>query len=244
MLVTGRPDPPRWAVSAQGGDNGARPSVGEHEALTALCRLAAHAVHGDQASIGVLRAGRLASCAATSDLARHAERVLDLGGVGVGLGLQGGGILRSNQMHADSPCRSFADRAGRELGIHSVLAHVMELDGSGWAFFAVYAAQPDAFTREHEEVLTTFVVIAAAILGSDLERHRCAHLQRAVHTNRRIGAALGIVMATQQLDLDDAWQLLSTASQQRNIKLASLAEDVIYTGELPGATKSRSVQSS
>jgi hypothetical protein len=57
-------------------------------------------------------------------------------------------------------------------------------------------------------------------------------LQAALESNRRIGIAVGILMTRLQITDEAAFDLLRRASNDRNVKLRVLAEEVIYTGEL------------
>lgn len=61
---------------------------------------------------------------------------------------------------------------------------------------------------------------------------RVENLEKALQTCRRIGMALGILMAGRGLTDTDAFHCLAQASQQQNRKLAHIAEHVIYTGHL------------
>lgn len=235
----GRPDGLGLAAG-QATEDGAWPSGhDEQEALTALCRLVTQALHADDASIGILRGGRLTTGAATSERARLAEQALELGDPARGPASVPVSTIRMDQQGDGSPWAVSVERVGERLGIGSVMVHVVRLGGSGHAVLAVYASRPSAFTADHAAMLSSFGTVAVAVIGSDLERHRAAHLQRAVHTNRRIGAAIGVVMATQRVDVDEAWQVLSAASQGLNVKVAEVAEQVICTGALPGADGSR-----
>jgi hypothetical protein len=63
---------------------------------------------------------------------------------------------------------------------------------------------------------------------------RIAQLEQALVTARKIGAALGIVMAARRITQDEAFEVLSTASQQANRKLRDLADDVVRTGDVSG----------
>lgn len=58
------------------------------------------------------------------------------------------------------------------------------------------------------------------------------HLQRALASNREIGAAMGILMIEHKLTGDQAFDLLRRASQHSHRKLASLAAEVAQTGTL------------
>ncbi|HKX15415.1 MAG TPA: ATP-binding protein [Propionibacteriaceae bacterium] len=61
-------------------------------------------------------------------------------------------------------------------------------------------------------------------------------LQQALQTNRTIGTAMGIVMASYELDANRAFKVLVRTSQQTNRKLHDIATDVVSTGVLPEAT--------
>ncbi len=62
---------------------------------------------------------------------------------------------------------------------------------------------------------------------------RAENLERALHTNRRIGMALGILMSRRQLTEEQAFACLREASQRCHTKLRDVAEQVVYTGDLP-----------
>ena len=62
---------------------------------------------------------------------------------------------------------------------------------------------------------------------------KIANLERALVTNRRIGIAIGILMARTGHTDRQVFDTLRTMSQHRNRKLRDIAEDVIYTGALP-----------
>lgn len=65
------------------------------------------------------------------------------------------------------------------------------------------------------------------------ERDKIAHLEAALISSRRIGAAIGILMARRQATYDQAFELLRVASQHGHRKLRDVAEDVIFTGDMP-----------
>jgi AmiR/NasT family two-component response regulator len=61
---------------------------------------------------------------------------------------------------------------------------------------------------------------------------RSAQLERALVSNRRIGIAIGILVARLLLTDVQALELLRDASQRRNVKLREPAEDVICSGSV------------
>lgn len=58
------------------------------------------------------------------------------------------------------------------------------------------------------------------------------NLRAALETNRRIGMAIGILMALRKVPEDEAFELLRQASSTRNVKLRLVADDVVRTGGL------------
>ena len=70
-------------------------------------------------------------------------------------------------------------------------------------------------------------------------RARADNLEIALRTNRRIGAAVGVLMSEYCLSPEDAFDLLRVVSQDTNCKIIDLAEDVLYTGTLDCASLSR-----
>ena len=73
-----------------------------------------------------------------------------------------------------------------------------------------------------------------------VERNRRAFdLEAALASNRRIGQALGILMASHRLTAEQAFDVLRQYSNRRNVKLAAVAEDVVHTGGLPRIQRGR-----
>lgn len=68
-------------------------------------------------------------------------------------------------------------------------------------------------------------------LTQDLRR-TMANLQAALDSNREIGAAMGILMATHRISQPQAFDLLRTASQCSNRKLRDVASEVVLMGML------------
>lgn len=65
-----------------------------------------------------------------------------------------------------------------------------------------------------------------------LNQEHVAELQEALVSSRTIGAAIGILMASRQIDQEDALAVLKEASQRTNTKLRSLAEALVADAEV------------
>ena len=55
---------------------------------------------------------------------------------------------------------------------------------------------------------------------------RPSTLRRGLESNREIGKAIGLLMAMNDIDDDQAFEMLSKVSQEMNIKLAQVANQV------------------
>jgi hypothetical protein len=66
-----------------------------------------------------------------------------------------------------------------------------------------------------------------------IARERITHLETALVTNRHIAMAVGIVMARRGLTEEQAFDALREASQRRHVKVREIAEEIVYTGQLP-----------
>lgn len=63
-------------------------------------------------------------------------------------------------------------------------------------------------------------------------RNKIANLELALTSNRRIGAATGILMYRHKITDDQAFELLRAASQISQRKLRDVAEEVLATGAI------------
>lgn len=96
------------------------------------------------------------------------------------------------------------------------------------------SSQSDAAESDADEKVADFVSERDLLVECQGElkvaEGELEHLRAALVSARRIGAAIGILMGTRRITDDDAFALLSRASQDQNRKLRVVAEDVIRTG--------------
>ena len=71
----------------------------------------------------------------------------------------------------------------------------------------------------------------------DEAENRSANLERALTSNRQIGAAIGILMAVHKVTSEGAFALLCEASNTRNRRLRDVADQVVLTGSLDLGTR-------
>ncbi len=101
----------------------------------------------------------------------------------------------------------------------------------------VYARQSGAFDGVLLHMVTLLAAGLVLVVTALDEREQIAHLKLALNSNRRIGAAIGVIMISLHCTEDDAFSMLRTVSQQSHVKLRDVAEEVLYTGALTNPRK-------
>jgi transcriptional regulator with GAF, ATPase, and Fis domain len=198
-----------------------------------MCELAMKIVGADHASITSIRSGEFTTVAATSDIPEQADKIQYQVGSGPCLdAIRESNTIRVDDLATDPRWPQFGMAACSELGMHSMLAQVLPAGDQALTAVNVYSARPEAFNAQTETLIAIFGSAAVAALSAARHQEKAEQLERALHTSRRIGVALGILMATDQVDLDGAWQVLVKASQDSNTKVSELADQVVLTGSL------------
>ena len=109
------------------------------------------------------------------------------------------------------------------LGVRAQAA-IQLLDDGESAGLNLYARVAGAFDPSTVQLAELFATHAAALLGY---ADQVEHLSVALHTRTDIGTAVGIVMARYGIDRHQAFAFLARDSQNRNIKVRTLALQVI-----------------
>jgi ANTAR domain len=92
-----------------------------------------------------------------------------------------------------------------------------------------FSAEPAAFSADLG-LAELFAQHAGAALVGVTER---VTLEQAIAARHRIGQAQGIVMARLDLTVEESFEFLRRTSQQHNVKLRDLADQIIATRSLP-----------
>ncbi len=208
----------------------------ETQVLDLVCDLTRKVVGADHAAVTTKRGNRCTVVAATSDIpeALHAIALDEHEGPSLDA-IRDHDTLRSGDLARDRRWLRFGPRAAGEVGTHSMVAHVLPLGARETGALTVYAARREAFSADQESLLAIFGATAAATLRALSTQNELDNFRAALRTSRRIGVSLGILMSTRQVGLDEAWELLSKESQNHNIKVSALAENVIATGGFDAA---------
>ena len=189
----------------------------------------------EAAGITIGRNNRFETIAATDDLAMRVDRIqydLDSGPCVDAVKRQT--VFRVADLGMDFRWPEFGPRAVDETGVRSMLAFRMYLEESPrlMAGLNLYSTKPDAFDG-HAEFLGLLLSTHGALAVTTMQHMESEeHLRTALVTNRRIGAAVGILMVNHKITEDQAFDLLRIASQHTHRKLRDLASEVVATGHL------------
>lgn len=110
-----------------------------------------------------------------------------------------------------------------ELGIRSQVAIQLVHNGER-AGLNLYAVKPEAFDRSTIQLAELFATAAATALSY---AEQVEQLGEALHTRTDIGTAVGILMERYGLPRDKAFGFLVRHSNQHNVKLRAVAQQVI-----------------
>jgi GAF domain-containing protein len=121
----------------------------------------------------------------------------------------------------------------RGLPIRSAVVYSLDVGDIDLGALALYSGKPDYFTEELLDVGGVLADHAGIALEATRATDKAEHLQAALESNRKIGMALGIMMAEYHITDLQAFDLLRAASQRSHLKLRDIAERVVYTGEAP-----------
>jgi GAF domain-containing protein len=127
----------------------------------------------------------------------------------------------------------FSRRAAGETSIRSMLSFRLFIGEDTLGALNLYSREVDAFDEEDCAVGAILAAHAAVAMSTARERERVEHLERAVESNREIGMAVGVVMASGLHTPEQAFDVLRRASQRLNVKLRDVASVVVETGKVP-----------
>ena len=116
--------------------------------------------------------------------------------------------------------------------VRSMLSHRLYSTEATLGALNFYSTRIDAFPEATRALIAPFATRAAIALQAARDQDEAANLRRALDSNRRIGIAIGILMAQEKITESDAFHRMRIVSQHSHRKLREVAEDVVHTGTL------------
>jgi GAF domain-containing protein len=202
--------------------------------LAEITGIATKAIPGAEAtSITLVRDDRGFTAAHDGQLALDADELQYARGYGPCLDAGRTGLLMHvRDMTTEERWPDYA-AAVVSKGVISSLSVPLPFQGATIGALNVYAKHPDAFDETSEQIGTevaSFVAVAVANAESYATTADLAHqMQQAMASRSVIDMAKGILMAQNRCTPDEAFTMLSHASQRSNRKLRDIAAAIVQT---------------
>jgi GAF domain-containing protein len=119
-----------------------------------------------------------------------------------------------------------AARLSLQLGVHSMFSTRLTLDAAPndtLGGMNMYATRPDAFSEQDQMLALLLSSLGAVVVDASRQQE---HLRQAIQSRQIIGEAIGILRAQSNLTSQEAFEMLTRASQRTNVKLRDLAQQI------------------
>lgn len=141
--------------------------------------------------------------------------------------------VRSGDLRTETRWPGYSAVADSETGVRCVLGVPFDLGDEARAALNIYSDHPYAFSEADVESIRHDVVLASQVLRVAVRLARqsgaAADLEAALESRTVINLAVGIVMAQNRCSQEEAFQILRSASNHRNLKLRTVAADLVAT---------------
>jgi len=208
--------------------------VGTEDTLEKVVAAAIALIPGaEEGSISVVSGrAKVESWAASGDLPRDMDAVQSQTGQGPCLDAAfKAEVVDVPNMTTETRWPDFATRAA-QAGVGSMLSIRLFVSGDDLGAMNLYNRTPGAFNEESCDIGTPFAAHAAVALAQ-VQQHD--DFRTAMNTRDLIGQAKGILMERHKVTGAQAFQLLTTVSQHRNVKLRDVAAELVSSGQLNGS---------
>lgn len=200
------------------------------EVYEAICRTALEAVPGcDHACVITMRAGEKTVCeAATDDIARRVDQLERETGEGPCLD-----AILTQRFECDPDITQnaawprLAERVLAETPVRGMVGYRILVGDRKAGALNLLADTPGALTPEAASIGAIVAAFASVALAAAAEHASARSLREALDSNREIGKAVGLLMATNGISDEEAFDLLRQASSKLNLRLALVAKRVV-----------------
>jgi GAF domain-containing protein len=210
------------------------------DVLDEVVRIARRALRGSEAcSITLIRGEKGFTAAYDGQMAMDADEMQYARGYGPCLDAgRAGELFLVTDMRTEERWPDYAVHAV-ERGVGSSLSVPLPFQGATIGALNNYAGTPDAFGDDDVplgEEVAAFVAIAVANAEATARATQdVANMRQAMLSRSVIEQAKGILMERYRVTSEQAFTLLTHASQRTNIKLRDVAEELTTTGVLRGS---------
>jgi len=207
--------------------------IGPQATMDAAVQLAAETIPGcDMAGVSIARRDSVDTPSATSEALRRADELQYALGEGPCLdALREQEAVHSQDLSSDPRWPRWGPNMVSEVGMYSVMSHRLFVTEDGLGALNFYGATKSAYDSE---ALAEGVAFAAAVAVALASAQNESHLQIAIDARTLTGQATGMLMERFHLSATQAFALMTRVSSQQNMKIRTLAEEIVRTAHMPG----------
>ncbi|WP_374969231.1 ANTAR domain-containing protein [Terrabacter sp. BE26] len=149
------------------------------------------------------------------------------------LALMEGGVVHVPDLAAESRFGSYPQQMVTRTPVRSVLSSALQLRQEVLGVMTLYSAEADTFDAEARARASLVADYTAIAVEGAMVEERADNLEAALGNSRAIGTAIGVLVERHRITPAQAFEMLRSASQHTNRKLAVVAEELVRTGVLP-----------
>jgi GAF domain-containing protein len=187
--------------------------------------------HCDMAGVSVIEKSAIRTLAASSETLREVDELQFRLAEGPCFdALRHDETVTSSDLAADPRWPRWGSRLAERTGLHSSMSFRLFAASGSFGALNLYARRPCGF--DAGDVLDGHVLaamVAVAVAGTLKEEQ----LVRGLQTRTVIGQATGILMERFGLDAEAAFAVMRRLSQTHNVKISTLAGELVANGRLP-----------
>ncbi|CAB4953649.1 unannotated protein [freshwater metagenome] len=136
----------------------------------------------------------------------------------------------SDDLATDARWPSWGPQVVDQVGLSSSVSYRLYSTDKDLGALNLYGTEASAFTSED---IADGLALAAHVAVALAAAQEVEHLEHAMRGRTVIGQATGILMERFDLAPERAFSVLSRMSQQKNVKLRAIADEIVTTRKLP-----------
>jgi hypothetical protein len=199
------------------------------EVLGAIVQVAVEVVPGvDHACVSTLTAPRtLTSRAASDEVALLMDQLENEASEGPCLdSILEDSFQRDDDIATRSTWPRLAELTLARTPVRGMIGYRLLPDTGTASALNLFSDQPGALTDEAADIGAVLAAFTSVALTAIEQRSAAENLRRGLESNREIGKAIGLLMATHRISDTEAFELLRKASSRTNTRLALLAQRI------------------
>ncbi|GGF37674.1 GAF and ANTAR domain-containing protein [Williamsia phyllosphaerae] len=212
----------------------------ETELLASVTTAAVEQIPGaDWAGITLVTKRGITTVAPTDEVSARIDQLQEaVGGPGVRAATAWNDhIVRVDDYRSEARWPEYISAALAETPVRSTVAFQLYRSDATMGALSVHSSQPDAFTQEAEEVGLAVATHGALALYAARREEQFAS---ALASRDIIGQAKGMIMERFDIDALQAWELMRRLSQDSNVAVFQLAQQLIDADHPMPAMRSES----